>query len=47
MSKLNIHQKKDLAKVLKKLTTKHDNLFECSFPYSMGWALCFLMMVEI
>jgi UDPglucose--hexose-1-phosphate uridylyltransferase len=27
----------DLAAVLKRLTTRYDNLFECSFPYSMGW----------
>ncbi len=26
-----------LADILKKLTTKYDNLFEISFPYSMGW----------
>ncbi|CCE61499.1 hypothetical protein TPHA_0A04240 [Tetrapisispora phaffii CBS 4417] len=29
-------QKADLASIMKKLTTKYDNLFECSFPYSMG-----------
>lgn len=29
-------QKEDLASVLKELTTKYDNLFETSFPYSMG-----------
>ena len=27
----------DLAAVLKELTTRYDNLFRCSFPYSMGW----------
>lgn len=26
-----------LAEILKKLTTRYDNLFETSFPYSMGW----------
>jgi UDPglucose--hexose-1-phosphate uridylyltransferase len=26
-----------LADILKKLLTKYDNLFETSFPYSMGW----------
>jgi UDPglucose--hexose-1-phosphate uridylyltransferase len=26
-----------LADVLKKLTTRYDNLFQTSFPYSMGW----------
>lgn len=27
----------ELAGVLKELTTRYDNLFRCSFPYSMGW----------
>lgn len=27
----------DLASTMKKLLTKYDNLFETSFPYSMGW----------
>ncbi|GAA3608078.1 galactose-1-phosphate uridylyltransferase [Gibbsiella greigii] len=27
----------DLALALKKLTSRYDNLFQCSFPYSMGW----------
>jgi UDPglucose--hexose-1-phosphate uridylyltransferase len=26
-----------LADILKRLTTRYDNLFEISFPYSMGW----------
>lgn len=26
-----------LAQILKRLLTKYDNLFEISFPYSMGW----------
>jgi len=26
-----------LADILKKMLTKYDNLFETSFPYSMGW----------
>ena len=30
----------DLALCIKKLTTRYDNLFECSFPYSMGWHNC-------
>ena len=30
-------QRADLAAVLKRLTTRYDNLFETSFPYSMGW----------
>lgn len=27
----------DLALALKKLTSRYDNLFQCFFPYSMGW----------
>ncbi|MBE2897522.1 galactose-1-phosphate uridylyltransferase [Pasteurellaceae bacterium 20609_3] len=34
---LNDAQRDDLAVAIKKLTTKYDNLFECAFPYSMGW----------
>ena len=30
-------QRDDLAAVLKRLLIKYDNLFETSFPYSMGW----------
>jgi UDPglucose--hexose-1-phosphate uridylyltransferase len=30
-------QRTDLAVALKKLTSRYDNLFQCSFPYSMGW----------
>lgn len=30
-------QRADLAVVLKKLTSRYDNLFQTSFPYSMGW----------
>jgi len=26
-----------LADVFRRLTVRYDNLFECSFPYSMGW----------
>ena len=26
-----------LAQILKRMLTKYDNLFEVSFPYSMGW----------
>lgn len=34
---LNDAARDGLADVLKRLTTKYDNLFEISFPYSMGW----------
>ncbi len=30
-------QRDDLAVILKQLTVRYDNLFGCSFPYSMGW----------
>ncbi|AOL93817.1 UDP-glucose--hexose-1-phosphate uridylyltransferase [Porphyrobacter sp. LM 6] len=30
-------QRESLAQILKTLTTRYDNLFETSFPYSMGW----------
>jgi UDPglucose--hexose-1-phosphate uridylyltransferase len=30
-------QRADLALALQRLTTRYDNLFQCSFPYSMGW----------
>ncbi|XP_062938049.1 galactose-1-phosphate uridylyltransferase isoform X5 [Cynocephalus volans] len=30
-------ERDDLASIMKKLLTKYDNLFEMSFPYSMGW----------
>lgn len=43
MSELNEEQRDDLALALKQLTCRYDNLFQCSFPYSMGWhyAPCF------
>lgn len=34
---LTADQRLDLALALKKLTSRYDNLFQCSFPYSMGW----------
>lgn len=30
-------QREDLALAIKQLTSRYDNLFQCSFPYSMGW----------
>ncbi|MGD9047837.1 MAG: UDP-glucose--hexose-1-phosphate uridylyltransferase [Anaerolineae bacterium] len=30
-------ERDDLASILKRLLTRYDNLFEVSFPYSMGW----------
>ena len=37
ITELNAQQKQSLADILKQITVKYDNLFECSFPYSMGW----------
>ncbi|CAB3241000.1 unnamed protein product [Arctia plantaginis] len=37
LSDLTEDQKRALAEIMKELTTKYDNLFKCSFPYSMGW----------
>lgn len=34
---LNERQRQSLARILKRLTTRYDNLFQTSFPYSMGW----------
>ncbi|ECJ3937351.1 galactose-1-phosphate uridylyltransferase [Salmonella enterica subsp. salamae] len=34
---LSDEQRDSLALALKKLTSRYDNLFQCSFPYSMGW----------
>ncbi len=36
-SELTGEQRDDLALALKKLTSRYDNLFQCAFPYSMGW----------
>ena len=37
MTDLTPAQADSLADILKKITTKYDNLFNSSFPYSMGW----------
>lgn len=37
MNDLTEDERNDLALAIKKLTSRYDNLFECSFPYSMGW----------
>ena len=34
---LTTPEREALARLLKKLLTRYDNLFETSFPYSMGW----------
>jgi len=30
-------QRHDLALALRALACRYDNIFECSFPYTMGW----------
>ncbi len=37
MTELSCAQQSTLADIIKKITIKYDNLFNCSFPYSMGW----------
>lgn len=37
LEELQPAQRADLAVLLKRLTTRYDNLFQTSFPYSMGW----------
>ena len=37
MHELSSAQRDDLALAIKQLTSRYDNLFKCSFPYSMGW----------
>lgn len=36
-SELNKNEKKSLSEILKSFLTKYDNLFNVSFPYTMGW----------
>ncbi len=37
LPELDNAQRNDLADVMKRLLIRYDNLFETSFPYSMGW----------
>ncbi|CAM2905656.1 galactose-1-phosphate uridylyltransferase [Pseudoalteromonas atlantica] len=37
MTDLTTVQQASLAEVIKQITVKYDNLFQCSFAYSMGW----------
>ena len=34
---LQNEERDSLAQIMKALSTRYDNLFESSFPYSMGW----------
>ena len=37
LTELDSAQRTSLAQILGELLARYDNLFECSFPYSMGW----------
>ncbi|MES2675569.1 MAG: UDP-glucose--hexose-1-phosphate uridylyltransferase [Pseudomonadota bacterium] len=37
ITELNEEEQISLGKILRDITARYDNLFECSFPYSMGW----------
>ena len=37
MEDLTPEQQAALADILQQITIRYDNLFQCSFPYSMGW----------
>lgn len=37
MTELTASQQASLADILSQITIRYDNLFQCSFPYSMGW----------
>lgn len=37
MPDLDAAHRTALASILRELTIRYDNLFQCSFPYSMGW----------
>ncbi len=37
MSELNDGERDRLGEIMKQITTRYDNLFEVSFPYSMGF----------
>lgn len=37
MELLSASQQQALAEILQQLCIQYDNLFQCSFPYSMGW----------
>ena len=37
LASINDSQRRALADAMQRLTSRYDNLFQCSFPYSMGW----------
>ena len=37
LEEIDEQEKQELAAILKKILIRYDNLFQTSFPYSMGW----------
>jgi len=37
ITELTENTRQSLADIIQQITIRYDNLFECSFPYSMGW----------
>ena len=37
LEEIDEKEKQELAEILKKILSRYDNLFQTSFPYSMGW----------
>ena len=37
LDSISDQQTESLAEIIGEITTRYDNLFETSFPYSMGW----------
>ena len=37
LEEIDGQEKQELAEILKKILSRYDNLFQTSFPYSMGW----------
>ena len=37
LTSLPVSHRLDLAETMRRLLVRYDNLFQCSFPYSMGW----------
>ena len=37
LEEIDEQEKQELAEILKKILSRYDNLFQTSFPYSMGW----------
>jgi UDPglucose--hexose-1-phosphate uridylyltransferase len=37
LTDLQVPERQELPEILSRLLARYDNLFRCSFPYSMGW----------